>query len=117
MNLEESVQKHAEWKVKFRAAIAKQEQMDAGTIAKDNCCQLGQWLYGEGKSTQGTRPEYRQAIEAHRAFHAAAGKVALLINARKYSAAESAIENGTAYAQISAKVGMALIALKKAAKL
>lgn len=48
MNLDESIQKHAEWKLKFRSAISRKEQMDAETIGKDNCCQLGVWLYGEG---------------------------------------------------------------------
>ena len=31
MNLDEAVQKHAEWKMKFRGAIAKKDQMDAAT--------------------------------------------------------------------------------------
>lgn len=38
MNLDESIQKHAEWKLKFRAAISRKEQIDADTIGKDNCC-------------------------------------------------------------------------------
>ena len=44
MNLDEAVQQHAGWKLKFRIAISKNEQMDAATISKDNCCMVGQCL-------------------------------------------------------------------------
>ena len=117
MNLEESVQKHAEWKLKFRSAISTEQQMDAESIAKDNCCPLGQWLHGDGKSVCGSKPEYQRAVEAHRKFHVEAGKVASLINARRYEEAGKMIGSETAYANASQTVGTALMALKKAAKL
>ena len=41
MDLDQAIAKHAEWKLKFRSAISKQETMDVTTIAKDNCCDLG----------------------------------------------------------------------------
>ena len=115
MDLEESVHAHAEWKLKFRAAISKQEQMDAPTIAKDNCCTLGKWLYGEGKSSMGDRQEFRRSLEAHRDFHVEAGKVAALINARKYPEAEGALGAESPYTSASSKVSLALRALKRAA--
>ncbi|MCK6413915.1 MAG: CZB domain-containing protein [Azonexus sp.] len=115
MNLEEAVQKHAEWKLKFRIAISKKEQMDAATISNDNCCAVGQWLYGEGKTKWGSKPEFQKALDKHKAFHVQAGQVAGLINAGKYAQAEAALGNGTAYASASSEVGVALIALKKAA--
>jgi Chemoreceptor zinc-binding domain len=117
MNLEESVKKHTEWKLKFRAAIAGQEQMDVGTIGRDNACPLGQWLHGDGKATCGSRPEFQRAFDAHRKFHVEAGKVASLINAKKYGEAERLIDSDTDYATASQVVGVALMALKKAAKL
>lgn len=49
MNLVGALQKHMYWKIEFRDAISNQGEMDAVTIAKDNCCELGKWLYGEGK--------------------------------------------------------------------
>lgn len=117
MNLEEAVQKHAEWKLKFRSAISKKEQMDAVTIGKDNCCAVGQWLYGEGKIRWGSKPEFQKALDKHKEFHVQAGQVAGLINAGKYAEAEAALGHGTAYARASSEVGAALIALKKAAAL
>ncbi len=117
MNLDESVQKHSEWKVKFRAAIASQDQLDAASIGRDNCCDLGKWLYGEGKSALLGRPEFQRAVDSHRDFHLEAGKVANLINAAAYADAERAIANDTRYSEASQRVAIALMALKKAAKL
>lgn len=104
-------------KMKFRGAISKKEQMDAATISKDNCCAVGLWLYGEGKSRWGAKPEFQRALDKHKAFHGEAGRVAALINAGRYAEAESALGNGTAYAGASSGVGVALIALKRAAAL
>jgi len=114
MNFEEAVHKHAEWKIKFRGAIARKEDMDAATIARDDCCVVGQWLHGEGRVAWGARPEFQRALDKHRAFHAEAGKLAGLINARKYAEAEAALGSGTPYAVASNDVGVALLALKKA---
>lgn len=117
MNLDEAVQKHAEWKMKFRGAIAKKDQMDAATISKDNCCVVGQWLHGEGRNRWGSKPEFQRALDKHRAFHAEAGKVAALINAGNYAQAEAALGGGTSYASASGEVGVALMAFKRAAGL
>ena len=115
MNLDEAVKKHIEWRAKFRLAIVKKEQMDAATISKDNCCEVGKWLHGEGKSRWAGKPEFQRALDRHKAFHAEAGKVAQLINAQKYTEADAAIGNGTAFENVSKEVSTALILLKKAA--
>ncbi|AMG38197.1 CZB domain-containing protein [Achromobacter xylosoxidans] len=113
MNLDESIQKHAEWKLKFRAAISRKEQMDADTIGKDNCCQLGGWLYGEGKLKYGAKPEFGAIVQKHKAFHTEAGKIARLINSQQYDLAEKEMGIGTAYSQASNAVGAAIIAFKR----
>jgi len=115
MNFDEAIQKHAEWKLKFRSAISKREQLDSATISKDNCCQLGQWLYGEGKSKFSAMPEFQKVVALHKAFHVEAGKVSQLINAKKYSEAEQALGTSTTYGDASQSVGSAIVALKKAA--
>jgi len=50
MDLNQAGTAHAEWKVKLRMAIAKQEQLDAVTIGTDNACALGKWLHGAAKA-------------------------------------------------------------------
>jgi len=117
MDLDQAITKHAEWKIKFRSAISKQETMDASTIAKDNCCELGKWLHGEAKAKFGKLQSYAQCVSKHAEFHTQASKVAQAINAKQYTEAEKMISNGTPYFQASSAVGVAIIALKKEAGL
>ncbi|MBS0249196.1 MAG: CZB domain-containing protein [Proteobacteria bacterium] len=113
INLDAAIDKHAEWKVKLRRAISNQEQLDAATITKDDCCQLGQWLHGDGKSRYGSSGEFEKLKALHRSFHAEAGRIAALINERRYDEAEKALSNGKAYAKASDTVISAIMALKR----
>jgi hypothetical protein len=113
MDLGETLHKHAEWKTKFRAAMIKKETLDAATIGKDNCCELGKWLHGDGKRSFGELASYSVCVEKHANFHKEAGKVATLINARKYDEAELALGLHSAYGQASNAVATAIVRLRK----
>jgi methyl-accepting chemotaxis protein len=117
MDLDSAIQKHAEWKMKFRTAMSQHETMDAATIAKDNCCELGKWLHGEAKTKFGKLSSHSGCVTSHAAFHLEAGKVAQAINAKKYVEAENMLGNGTPYANASNVVAGAIMKLKKEAKL
>lgn len=117
MDLEDAVAKHSEWKTKFRMAISKKEAMDAATIAKDNCCDLGKYLHGEGKAAFGKLATHADCVARHAAFHTEAGKVAQAINAKKYLEAEAMINAGTSYSAASSAVGVAIMKFKKEAGL
>ena len=117
MDLVSAIAKHTEWKTKFRGAITKKEQMDVATISKDNCCELGKWLHGEGKTQYGRLASHAECMQKHAAFHVEAGKVASAINAKKYTEAEAMLGGGTSYSQISSDVGVAISRLKKEANL
>jgi methyl-accepting chemotaxis protein len=112
MDLGLAIQKHAEWKYKFRAAMSASEPMDAAAISKDNCCEVGKWLHGEAKDLHGHLASHAKCVAAHAAFHAEAGKVAAVINAKKNDEAEHMLGAGTPYAEASRKVGVAFIELK-----
>ncbi len=117
MDLDSAIQKHSEWKTKFRTAISKQESLDAPTISKDNCCELGKWLHGEAKSKFSKLSSHGECLSKHATFHLEAGKVAALINSKKYQEAESAISAVSSYASASNAVGVAILKLKKEANL
>lgn len=114
MDLDHAGQAHAEWKVKLRLAISKQEQLDVGTISQDNCCALGKWLHAEAKTRYGSHPAYRDCVSKHAAFHREAAAVALAINQKEFDRATRMLEAGTAYAVASSAVGSAILGLKKA---
>jgi len=115
MDLDAAVGAHTQWKIKFRTAIDRKEQLDAATIGKDNCCELGKWLHGEGKVELGAKPEFTALISKHKDFHTEAGKVAVSINAGKYDTAGKMIEAASAFGAASGAVGLAIGALKKVA--
>ncbi|CAG4882719.1 Chemotaxis protein [Georgfuchsia toluolica] len=113
MDLDQAVTKHAEWKMKFRAAITKQETMDVATISKDNCCELGKWLHGEAKAKYGKLGSHSECVGKHATFHVEAGKVAIAINLKKYKEASAMLDVGTPYAAASSAVAVAIMHLKK----
>ncbi|HMU64835.1 MAG: CZB domain-containing protein [Nitrosomonas sp.] len=117
MDLNQAIEKHAEWKVKFRSAIVKKESMDAGTISKDNCCELGKWLHGIGRAKFSNLPSFKNCVLNHVRFHIEAGKIAQAINLKKYTEAETMLSNGTPYSLASNEVGTAIIQLKKEAQI
>ena len=117
MDFDQAIQKHAEWKIKFRSAITKQETMDAATISKDNCCDFGKWLYGDAKKKFGHYASFSECITKHAVFHIEAGKVATTINLKKYVEAEKMIGSSTPYASASSAVAGTILKLKKEAKL
>ena len=117
MDLDSAIGKHAEWKMKLRSAISKQEILDAGSISKDNCCELGKWLHGDGPASFGRLASFKECLAQHAAFHVEAGKVATAINAKNYPEATAMLNGGTSYAAASAAVHTAIMSLKKEAGL
>ena len=117
MDLDSAISKHSEWKVKLRSAISKQEAMDAISIAKDNCCELGQWLHGEAKAKFGKLSSYSECVTKHAAFHVEAGKIASTINAKHFAKAETMLSPGSVYNTVSNTVATAIMRLKKEASL
>ena len=113
MDLNIAIQKHAEWKTKFRSAMMKQEQMDIAVIAKDDCCDLGKWLHGDAKNQYSQLASHAECVKKHAEFHGEAGKVALAINNKKYTEAEAMLATGSTYANASSMVAGAIMRLKK----
>lgn len=117
MDLDHAIQKHAEWKTHFRKAITQHETMDTATIGKDNCCELGKWLHGEGKVKLGKLATHSNCLNKHAAFHVEAGKVAEMINKKMFANAEGMLAVGSTYTNASNAVALAITQLKKEAGL
>lgn len=114
MSLDTAIQKHVDWKIKFRSAITKKETLDAATISKDNCCEFGKWLHGDGKTQYGKLDSFKTCLSKHAAFHIEAGKLASAINAGKFAEAEATLgSNSSAFSTISSEVVTSIMRLKK----
>lgn len=115
MNLDNAVQTHALWKTKLRAAISKHEQLDLTTLSRDDCCELGQWLHGEGKSGYGKLASHGDCVQKHVMFHSEVTKVAKAVNAKQFDVAEGMLSAGTSYAEASSALSVSFLQLRKQA--
>jgi aerotaxis receptor len=116
INLDEAIKAHSNWRSKLRTAIIKKEQLDVDTVSRDDCCAMGKWLYGSGKSQFGSRPRFTELLEAHRGFHQEAGRVARKVNQGAYDEAANMLNSEAAYGRASQKVTQLIVQFSKEIK-
>jgi methyl-accepting chemotaxis protein len=98
MDLESAFQKHGRWVEDFCTAIFDRDSLNVDTYGKDNCCELGKWLYDEGQTLYGKYDAYSNLVSKHAAFHKLAEKVAQSINDNDYILAEYLLSEEGGYA-------------------
>ncbi len=104
---------HSKWKTTLRNAIDSGEQLDADTIARDDCCAVGKWVHGPGGHEWGTRPDFVNLVQRHREFHARAGEVAEAVNGGHRTEALRLLQNGSPFTKATSAVVEALDALRR----
>ncbi|MDP3617298.1 MAG: methyl-accepting chemotaxis protein, partial [Rhodoferax sp.] len=111
ITLDNAIQAHANWRMKLRTAALRGEQLDADTVARDDCCELGKWLHGAGQSKYGGKPSFVELTDSHRDFHQEAGKVARTINRGATDEAEQMLESDTDFSHATQRVSSLLMQL------
>ena len=109
MDLNQALLAHKKWKLKLGDAILQEKPLDAVSIGQDACCELGQWLYGEGQSALGAGGLFTGLLESHRQFHKEAGLVAELVNAKSYKEAADKLLPGADFERVSSMVQQKLV--------
>lgn len=109
MDLDKAMKVHAEWLTKFRSAIDNEQELDAQAICRDDKCELGQWLHGDAKQTYGEHEFYHNCVKAHAGFHTEAGKLAELINGKRFEQANAQLQTGTSYRDAANAVAMSIV--------
>jgi aerotaxis receptor len=99
---------HQQWRVTLRNAVLKDKKLDAATIARDDCCALGKWIYGGGGTKWGKTPGFTDLVAHHKAFHREAGLVAETINKGQTDKAKAMMESGTPFVEAGHKVTQAI---------
>lgn len=112
MDLEHAIAKHAEWKLRLRSAIFRQDTLDAERISQDYHCELGQWLHSDARIKFGSSDAYHECVKAHAHFHKEAARVAIAINAKRYADAERMLEANGPYSLASNAVRAAILVLQ-----
>jgi len=113
LDVDKVIAAHGQWKTKFRAAISRHEQLDADTIARDDCCELGKWIHGPIKLRLDKHPRFTELLRGHQGFHQEAGNIAKIINQKHFEKAAALLEYGSPFARASTEVTRMLGALKR----
>jgi hypothetical protein len=113
LDFDRVINAHGQWKTKFRAAITRQESVEAANISRDDRCELGRWIYGSGRSVFGHRPVFDQLIQEHKQFHLCAGEVAHAIDQRRFEAAMQMIDSKSRFSEASKQVMNTLSRMKR----
>ncbi len=87
-------------------------QMDAEAVARDDECEIGQWLYREGAEYR-RFPEYRHALQVHAAFHRRAAKVVRMADQGRRLEAAADLAPGGDLRGLSAALSQSFIQLNK----
>ncbi len=102
VNVREAIAAHVAWKVRLGAFLAgKGEALDARQVGSDRACVLGQWLHGGETAALRDRPEFKELVTKHAAFHRRAGDIV---------ARHATLDDG--YDQLSGDVVAALVRLR-----
>ncbi|MDD5754069.1 MAG: CZB domain-containing protein [Methylococcales bacterium] len=108
------VMTHVYWTTKLRFAIFNNEILDVETISKDNCCGLGEWLHVKHAHLKmGNHFSYHDCVAKHAAFHIEAGKIATLINSKKYEDARQLFDCTSQFDYAYINAATAFIRLKQ----
>ena len=115
MNFDDAIAAHIKWKVRLSQFIdgVSTEQLNSATICKDNLCDLGKWIYGDGAKYKAA-PHYQDLVKKHAHFHICAADVVKKVEGGDRTGAKTAL-SGT-FAAASKETVTAIMELKKEAK-
>jgi hypothetical protein len=99
---------HLNWKARLRDAVRLAEKFDVETVRKDDCCPLGQWLHGKGRTQWGHLPGLTRLLDEHAAFHREAGRVAEVANRGDEAGVQRLLGTGSAFSRATQGTVMAL---------
>jgi hypothetical protein len=112
LNVKTAIEAHIKWKNRLKGAIdgSGTEVIDPNTVSRDDLCELGKWLNGEGKRRFGDHPEFGKILAHHTHFHRCAGHTLNLALDGKLIEAEQELNNGD-FARVSLNVSLHLMRL------
>lgn len=114
MNFDEAISAHQRWKTRLRLHIdgKSTEALDPAQVGKDDQCDLGRWIYGEGARVMGAKAEFQDVKQSHAHFHSVAADVLRKSLAGDKAGAGAALDGP--FFDSSSKVVQAIMKCKKA---
>jgi|SRR5579864_3631198 len=112
MNFDQAIGAHGAWKLKLSVYLRKHDgSLKSQEASQDNKCELGQWIYGEGKKYS-TLPEYAALKNEHGRFHKAAAAVIEKADAGQSVSDETALGAKSEFGTASSAVVLAIMNMK-----
>ena len=112
IDVDAMIDAHRQWKVKLRDAIETGAHVDVATLARDDCCALGKWIYSDGQRLQ-NRGSFTALLGKHAHFHKVAAQVGELINQDQYEQAEDALAPQMPFSNATSDVVLLLSTAKR----
>ena len=114
MNFDDAIAAHIKWKVRLTQFIDGNgtEQLRSDVVCKDNLCDLGKWIYGDGSRFAG-KPNYKDLVIKHANFHRCAADVVKKVESNDKAGAKSLLAGP--FANASKDTVTAIMELKKEA--
>jgi hypothetical protein len=103
---------HQLWKVRLQESVSARTTLDIATIKRDDCCELGKWLYSDGHKQYGHKPQFKRLLAKHTNFHLVTGVVAKIINEKHFDEATAMLRDFSLFSTASADVCVAISELK-----
>lgn len=88
LNFDDMILSHSKWKNRLKKAILAKEQIDTQVAGKDDQCELGKWIHGEGKKYAAVSA-FGDLKAKHARFHAS---ILNVVNQARSASPEKALE-------------------------
>jgi|SRR5262252_9378676 len=115
MNFDNAITAHTAWKNKLKGYLQKKDgSLNPDDIQSDKKCELGQWIFGEGRQLE-SNPFFIELKKKHTEFHVAAATLVRKMNAGESVGEELEVGSRSEFSKATAGVVNALARLKKEA--
>lgn len=110
--LDRAMMTHSAVKNRLIRAVRGEEDIDYNVIKRDDLCEVGKWIYGEGGQKHGVSQIFHEFKKTHADFHKCAANVLLLHRSGKVAEANAELQRGS-FEQKSMEIGACIVRMKK----
>ena len=112
MDFDQAIATHTNWKVTLRWMINGRQPLDEEKLGRDDACEIGQWLKGEGQRRYGDFPAFRIALREHAHFHLICADVVRYVRQGKLESANAMLAADGEFTRASESTVSAIRSLK-----
>jgi hypothetical protein len=106
-----AISAHGAWIARFRRFFGGQEKLDAAVVSKNDQCEFGKWLNGDGKKLLDSA-NHQEIHKMHTEFHRVAGEVVRKVDRGDMAGGKASIEKTGDFGKASAVLTAAMMAAR-----